>query len=101
MVTPFTAGSGTLDLDGAQRLAARLVAEGCDGLVLSGTTGESPTTTDAEKAALIRAVREAVGDGTSIIAGVGTADTRHTVELTRAAEQAGADAVLVVTPYYS
>ncbi|MGV9350509.1 4-hydroxy-tetrahydrodipicolinate synthase [Streptomyces spiralis] len=101
MITPFTADSEALDLDGAQRLADRLVREGCDGLVLSGTTGESPTTTDAEKAALIRAVRKAVGDRASIVAGVGTADTRHTVELALAAEKAGADAVLVVTPYYS
>ncbi|MFD0314220.1 4-hydroxy-tetrahydrodipicolinate synthase [Streptomyces flavalbus] len=100
MVTPFTA-SGGLDLDGARRLAARLVAEGCDGLVLSGTTGESPTTTDAEKAALIAAVREAVGPGPVIVAGVGTPDTRHTLQLTAAAHEAGADGVLVVTPYYS
>ncbi|MEU1593118.1 4-hydroxy-tetrahydrodipicolinate synthase [Streptomyces sp. NPDC005708] len=100
MVTPFTA-AGALDLDGAQRLADRLVAEGCDGLVLSGTTGESPTTTDAEKAALVRAVREAVGERASIVAGVGTSDTRHTVELALAAEKAGADGLLVVTPYYS
>jgi 4-hydroxy-tetrahydrodipicolinate synthase len=101
MITPFTAASDAPDLPGAQHLAARLVAEGCDGLVLNGTTGESPTTTDAEKAALIRAVREAVGERASIIAGVGTSDTRHTVELARAAHKAGADAVLVVTPYYS
>ncbi|MFB7457550.1 4-hydroxy-tetrahydrodipicolinate synthase [Streptomyces sp. NPDC056188] len=100
MVTPFTA-SGELDLDGAQRLADRLVTEGCDGLVLSGTTGESPTTTDAEKSALVRAVREAVGERAPIVAGVGTADTRHTVELALAAGKAGADGVLVVTPYYS
>ncbi|MFB8757118.1 4-hydroxy-tetrahydrodipicolinate synthase [Streptomyces nigra] len=100
MVTPFT-GDGGLDLDGAQRLADHLVDEGCDGLVLSGTTGESPTTTDAEKADLIRAVRQAVGDRASIVAGVGTADTRHTVELALAAEKAGADALLVVAPYYS
>ncbi len=100
MVTPFTQ-SGTLDLDGAQRLADRLVAGGCDGLVLSGTTGESPTTTDAEKAALVTAVREAVGDRAALVAGVGTADTRHTVELARAAEKAGADGLLVVAPYYS
>lgn len=99
MVTPFTE-AGDLDLDGAQALAERLVAEGCDGLVLSGTTGESPTTTDAEKAALVRAVREAVGARASIVAGVGTSDTRHTVELALAAEKAGADG-LVVTPYYS
>ncbi|MEU9337513.1 4-hydroxy-tetrahydrodipicolinate synthase [Streptomyces sp. NPDC048290] len=100
MVTPFTA-SGALDPDGAARLAAHLVARGCDGLVLSGTTGESPTTSDAEKADLVRAVREAVGDRATLIAGVGTYDTRHSVELARAAERAGADGVLVVTPYYS
>ncbi|UXY26833.1 4-hydroxy-tetrahydrodipicolinate synthase [Streptomyces sp. HUAS TT20] len=100
MITPFTE-SGALDLDGAGRLADRLVAEGCDGLVLNGTTGESPTTTDTEKAELVRAVRAAVGERASIITGVGTSDTRHTVELTLAAEKAGADGVLVVTPYYS
>ncbi|MFE2301457.1 4-hydroxy-tetrahydrodipicolinate synthase [Streptomyces sp. NPDC059445] len=100
MVTPFTR-AGELDVDGARRLAARLVAEGCDGLVLSGTTGESPTTSDAEKETLVRAVREAVGDDVSIVAGVGTADTRHTVELAAAAEKAGADGLLVVAPYYS
>lgn len=100
MVTPFTA-SGALDLDGAQRLAARLVERGCDGLVLSGTTGESPTTSDTEKAELVAAVREAVGDRASLVAGVGTFDTGHTVELARSAEKAGADGVLVVSPYYS
>lgn len=100
MVTPFTE-TGALDLPGAQLLAVRLVSEGCDGLVLSGTTGESPTTSDAEKAALVAAVREAVGEGVSLVSGVGTSDTRHTVELARQAEQAGADGVLVVSPYYS
>jgi 4-hydroxy-tetrahydrodipicolinate synthase len=100
MVTPFTEAGG-LDLDGAQRLADRLVTRGCDGLVLSGTTGESPTTTDAEKAALVVAVREAIGDRARLVAGVGTADTRHTVELALAAERAGADGLLVVAPYYS
>jgi 4-hydroxy-tetrahydrodipicolinate synthase len=100
MITPFTE-AGALDLDGAQRLAARLVARGCDGLVLSGTTGESPTTTDAEKAELVAAVRAAVGDAVAVVAGVGTSDTRHTVELALAAEKAGADGVLVVSPYYS
>ncbi|MGW4198515.1 4-hydroxy-tetrahydrodipicolinate synthase [Streptomyces sp. NPDC005004] len=100
MVTPFTP-AGALDVDGAARLAAHLVAEGCDGLVLNGTTGESPTTTDTEKAELIAAVRAAVGAGVSLVAGVGTADTPHTIELTRAAEKAGADGALVVTPYYS
>ncbi|WP_420312061.1 4-hydroxy-tetrahydrodipicolinate synthase [Streptomyces sp. YS-B37] len=100
MVTPFTE-AGALDLPGAQLLAARLVSEGCDGLVLSGTTGESPTTSDAEKAALVTAVREAVGDGVPLVSGVGTSDTWHTVALARQAEQAGADGVLVVSPYYS
>lgn len=100
MVTPFTA-DGDLDLDAAAKHAAGLVADGCDGLVLSGTTGESPTTTDAEKTALLRAVREAVGDGVPLVAGVGSADTRHTVQLAQQAEQAGADGLLVVTPYYS
>lgn len=100
MITPF-APSGALDLDAAAGLAVRLVAEGCDGLVLNGTTGESPTTSDAEKTALVRAVRAAVGPGPSVVAGVGTSDTRHTVELARQAERAGADGLLVVTPYYS
>ncbi|MFI2433759.1 4-hydroxy-tetrahydrodipicolinate synthase [Streptomyces sp. NPDC018693] len=100
MITPFTE-DGSLDLDGAQRLAAQLVADGCDGLVLSGTTGESPTTTDTEKAKLIRAVRAAVGDTVPLIAGVGTADTGHTIDLALSAAKAGADGVLVVTPYYS
>ncbi|MFI6372587.1 4-hydroxy-tetrahydrodipicolinate synthase [Streptomyces sp. NPDC050546] len=100
MVTPFTE-TGTLDLDGAQHLATHLIANGCDGLVLSGTTGESPTTTDAEKSALIAAVREAVDDRASIVAGIGTADTRHTSTLAREAEKAGADGLLVIPPYYS
>ncbi|MEU6662733.1 4-hydroxy-tetrahydrodipicolinate synthase [Streptomyces sp. NPDC046821] len=100
MVTPFTA-DGALDTDGAQRLAARLVADGCDGLVLSGTTGESPTTSDDEKATLVRVVKEAVGERVPVVAGVGTADTRHTMKLAADAEQAGADGLLVVSPYYS
>lgn len=100
MITPFTR-DGSLDLEGAQALATHLVDEGCDGLVLSGTTGESPTTSDAEKSALVRAVADAVGDRASIVAGVGTADTGHTVTLARSAQAAGADGVLVVTPYYS
>ncbi|MER7727163.1 4-hydroxy-tetrahydrodipicolinate synthase [Streptomyces sp. NPDC096323] len=100
MVTPFTA-AGALDPDAAAAHAAALVAGGCDGLVLSGTTGESPTTSDAEKAALVRAVREAVGTDVPLVAGIGTADTRQTVELAGQAEQAGADGLLVVTPYYS
>ncbi|MFI2782090.1 4-hydroxy-tetrahydrodipicolinate synthase [Streptomyces sp. ALB3] len=100
MITPFTA-AGELDLDAARRHAAGLVADGCDGLVLSGTTGESPTTTDEEKTALLRAVREAVGTSVPLVAGVGSSDTRHTVRLAREAEAAGADGLLVVTPYYS
>jgi 4-hydroxy-tetrahydrodipicolinate synthase len=100
MVTPFTADAA-LDLDGAQRLATHLVNAGNDGLVISGTTGESPTTSDEEKDALLRAVIEAVGDRAQVIAGVGTNDTRHTVELAQHAEKAGAAGVLIVTPYYS
>ncbi|MFF4653494.1 4-hydroxy-tetrahydrodipicolinate synthase [Streptomyces sp. NPDC001380] len=100
MVTPFAA-DGSLDLDGAQRLASHLVDAGNDGLVVNGTTGESPTTGDAEKADLVRAVVEAVGDRAHVVAGVGTNDTRHTAELARQAEAAGAHGLLVVTPYYS
>lgn len=101
MVTPFHP-DGSLDVEGAAALAAWLVDEqGNDGLVLSGTTGESPTTTDLEKDRLLRAVIEAVGDRATVIAGVGTNDTHHTVECARAAEKAGAHGLLVVTPYYN
>ncbi|MER7332408.1 MULTISPECIES: 4-hydroxy-tetrahydrodipicolinate synthase [unclassified Micromonospora] len=101
MVTPFTA-EGSLDLDGAARLASHLVDEqGNDALVVNGTTGESPTTTDAEKERLIRTVVEAVGDRAKVVAGVGTNDTRHTIELAAGAEKAGAHGLLVVTPYYN
>ncbi|KAF4408728.1 MULTISPECIES: 4-hydroxy-tetrahydrodipicolinate synthase [Streptomyces] len=100
MVTPFTA-DGTLDIDGAQRLAAHLVDAGNDGLVVNGTTGESPTTSNAEKADLVRAVVEAVGDRAHVVAGASTNDTRHSVELARAAAEAGAHGLLAVTPYYS
>ena len=100
MVTPFTA-AGELDLDGARRLAEHLVEAGNDGLVVSGTTGESPTTTDEEKAALLRAVVEAVGDRAHVIAGIGTNDTRHSTAQAAAAEKAGATGLLAVTPYYS
>ncbi|MBZ4014801.1 4-hydroxy-tetrahydrodipicolinate synthase [Streptomyces purpurogeneiscleroticus] len=100
MVTPFTA-DGALDLDGAQRLAAHLVDAGNDGLVVNGTTGESPTTSDAEKAQLVRAVVEAVGDRAFVVAGAGTNDTHHSLELARAAQAAGAHGLLAVTPYYS
>ena len=101
MVTPFAA-DGALDVAGAQRLAAHLIDEGgCDGLVLSGTTGESPTTSDEEKRTLLGAVLEAVGDRATVLAGVGTNDTAHTVQLAQEAARAGADGLLVVTPYYS
>ena len=101
MVTPFTP-SGDLDVAGAQRLATYLVDDQRnDGLVISGTTGESPTTTDEEKDRLLRAVVEAVGDRASVIAGAGTNDTAHSMHLAHAAEKAGADAVLLVTPYYN
>lgn len=101
MVTPFDT-DGALDLDGAAELARYLVDEqGHDGLVVSGTTGESPTTTDREKAELLRVVLEAVGDRSSVVTGVGTFSTEHTLELATEAAQIGAAGLLVVTPYYS
>jgi 4-hydroxy-tetrahydrodipicolinate synthase len=101
MVTPF-AEDGGIDLAGAQELAAALVDRGAhDGLVIHGTTGESPTTTDAEKHAVLEAVLDAVGDRATVIAGVGTNDTAHSIELARAAERVGAHGLLVVTPYYN
>jgi len=101
MVTPFTP-DGDLDLKGAQELAAHLVDKGgVDGLVVNGTTGEAPTTTDAEKEQVIRAVVEAIGDRAHVLAGVGTNSTRHTIELAGQAEENGAHGLLVVTPYYS
>jgi 4-hydroxy-tetrahydrodipicolinate synthase len=100
MVTPFAADGG-LDLPAAAALADHLVELGCDGLVVSGTTGESPTTSPAEQDDLLRCVLEAVGDRARVVAGVGTNDTAHSVELAQAAEKTGAHGVLVVTPYYS
>ena len=100
MVTPFKP-DGTLDTVAAARVATHLVDSGCDGLVLSGTTGESPTTTDSEKLALLGAVLEAVGGRARIIAGVGTYDTAHSVHLAKTAAAEGAHGLLVVTPYYS
>ena len=101
MVTPMTS-DGAIDYDGAARLARYLVSDmRNDGLVISGTTGESPTTTDAEKDRLLRTVIEAVGDQATIVAGAGTNDTAHTCELARQAEAAGAAALLAVTPYYN
>jgi 4-hydroxy-tetrahydrodipicolinate synthase len=100
MVTPF-AEDGSLDTDAACRLAARLVENGSQGLVVAGTTGESPTLSDAEKLRLLDAVLGEVGDRATVIAGTGSNDTHHSAELTRAASRAGAGAVLVVTPYYN
>ncbi|CAN5400831.1 hypothetical protein BH24ACT9_BH24ACT9_11150 [soil metagenome] len=101
MVTPF-AEDVSLDLDGAVRLATHLVDhDRHDGLVLSGTTGESPTTSDAEKESLLRTVIDAVGDRAMIVAGVGTNDTAHTIHLAEQAAKAGAHGLLVVTPYYN
>lgn len=100
MVTPF-AQDGSVDTATAARLATRLVDSGCDGLVVSGTTGESPTTTDDEKLTLLRAVLEAVGDRARIIAGAGTYDTAHSVHLAKACAAEGAHGLLIVTPYYS
>ncbi|WP_024796767.1 4-hydroxy-tetrahydrodipicolinate synthase [Tomitella biformata] len=100
MVTPFT-HAGALDLKAGVRLAKHLVDSGCDGLVLAGTTGESPTTTEAEKLQLMEAVLAEVGDRARIIAGAGSNDTAHSVDLARDAANAGAHGLLVVTPYYS
>jgi 4-hydroxy-tetrahydrodipicolinate synthase len=101
MVTPF-AEDGSIDLAGAQELAAHLVdREAHDGLVVSGTTGESPTVTDAEQRALLEAVLDAVGDRATVIAGVGTNDTAHSIDKARDAERLGAHGLLVVTPYYN
>ncbi len=100
MVTPFDA-DGRLDLDAAAAVAAHLVASGHDGIVVNGTTGESPTTTDDEKQAVVRAVVQAVGPRAVVLAGVGTNDTAHSAHLARQAAAAGAHGLLVVTPYYS
>ena len=101
MVTPF-GPDGSVDLDAAAALAERLVdREAHDGLVVNGTGGEAPTTTDREKADVVRAVVDAVGDRAHVVAGIGTNDTAHTLELAAAAEKAGADGLLAVTPYYS
>ena len=100
MVTPFDS-DGELDVVAGRDLAAHLVEQGIDALVLAGTTGESPTTTDEEKVALLKAVREEVGNKAHIIAGAGSNDTRHAVAMAKSAAEAGADGLLVVTPYYS
>lgn len=100
MVTPFTP-DGAVDFDAAASLAVRLVEDGCDGLVISGTTGETSTLEDQEKEDLFRVVKEAVGGRAKVIAGTGTNHTSHSVEMARRAQRAGADAQLVVTPYYN
>ncbi len=100
MVTPMTP-DGDVDLAAAQRLAAHLVDHGHDGLVLNGTTGEAPTTHAPEKADLIRAVVEAVGDRAYVVAGAGSNDTAHAVRMAEQAAEAGAHGLLVVSPYYS
>ena len=101
MITPMSPDGG-VDYDGAARLAAYLVDDmRNEGLVVNGTTGESPTTTDEEKDRLLRAVLEAVGDRAKVVAGVGTNVTAHTIELARRAERAGVSGLLVVTPYYN
>ncbi len=100
MATPF-GESGAVDHGAARRLAAHLLEHGSHGLVVAGSTGECPTLTDEEEIALLRAVREEIGDGPLLICGTGTNDTRHSCELTKMAAEAGADASLVVCPYYN
>jgi 4-hydroxy-tetrahydrodipicolinate synthase len=100
MATPF-AEDGTVDLDGGRRLAAHLLEHGSHGLVIGGTTGECPTLTDGETIELLEAVRAEVGEEPLLICGTGTNDTRHSCELTKMAADAGADASLVVVPYYN
>jgi 4-hydroxy-tetrahydrodipicolinate synthase len=101
MVTPF-AEDGSIDLAGAQQLAAHLVDRGGnDGLVVLGTTGESPTVSEGEQHAVLEAVLDAVGDRATVLAGVGTNDTAHSIDRARSAERLGVDGLLVVTPYYN
>jgi 4-hydroxy-tetrahydrodipicolinate synthase len=100
IVTPFR-DDGSVDFDGFQRLARHLVENGSDGIVVAGTTGESPTLSDEERLDLIRAATEAVGDDATVVAGTGTYSTAHSVHLTEAAHALGVDAFLVVTPYYN
>src|SRR5262245_57720260 len=100
MATPFEE-SGAVDTDAGRRLAAHLFEHGPHGLVVGGTTGECPTLTDGETIELFRAVRAEVGDDALLICGTGTNDTRHSRELTKMAADAGADASLVVSPYYN
>src|SRR2546421_7039585 len=99
MLTPFKA-DGTVDYAAAEKLAVMLVNDGSDGVVVSGTTGESPSLSDAEKIELLRAVKNAI-PGKSVVAGTGSNNTHHSVELSEAATKAGADALLAVVPYYN
>jgi 4-hydroxy-tetrahydrodipicolinate synthase len=100
MATAFH-DDGSLDLDGTARIAAHLVDNGHDGVVVSGTTGESPTTTTEEDGAILAAVKDAVGDRATVVAGVGTNSTAHSIELAEQAAKIGADGLLLVTPYYN
>lgn len=100
MVTPFKP-DGSVDLDGVARVATHLVDNGNDGVVVSGTTGEAPTTSVAEDGEILRAVLDAVGDRATVVAGVGTNHTEHSVELIEQAQKAGADGALLVSPYYN
>jgi 4-hydroxy-tetrahydrodipicolinate synthase len=100
MATAFH-DDGSVDLEGTARIAAHLVDHGHDGVVVSGTTGESPTTTTAEDGAILAAVKDAVGDRAFVVAGVGTNSTAHSVELAEQAAKLGADGLLLVTPYYN
>jgi 4-hydroxy-tetrahydrodipicolinate synthase len=100
MVTPFK-DDGLVDLDGVARVADHLVNNGNDGIVVSGTTGEAPTTSVSEDGEILRAVIDAVGDRATILAGVGTNHTEHSIELNEQAAKAGADGVLLVSPYYN
>jgi 4-hydroxy-tetrahydrodipicolinate synthase len=100
VVTPFRE-DGSVDFDSFQRLARHLVDHGSDGLVVAGTTGESPTLSDRERLDLFRAALEAVGESHTVVAGTGTYSTAHSVHLSEQAEELGADALLVVTPYYN
>jgi len=95
------AEDGSVDLEQTRKVATHLVDHGHDGLVVSGTTGESATTTVAEDAETLAAIKDAVGDRARIVAGIGTNDTRTTLELARQAEKVGADGLLLVTPYYN
>jgi 4-hydroxy-tetrahydrodipicolinate synthase len=100
MATAFT-DDGAVDLDGTAAIAHHLVEHGHDGVVVSGTTGESPTCSVAETGDILRVVKDAVGDRASVVAGVGSNATAHSIELAQQAEKLGADALLLVTPYYN